>query len=247
MKNEFYSSVVPLIIFNGGFIAGYLIFLIIKKLTGKKDKDKKKAHSKLIWSSLQDYWFTITEPVVQLFIKMGITPNSITVFGVFISLFSAILFAQGNIGSAGWVMIAGGVFDLMDGRVARATNKVTKQGAFLDSVMDRYSDGLILGGLLIMFRDHWLVYFLIMSFIGFFCVSYTKARAEATGIKCDVGFFQRPERIFSLGLSAIFSPIFSYYTNIEVPFLLMGVIMILGIGTLLTSIYRIIYSFNKLS
>ena len=166
MKNEFYSSVVPLIIINGGFIAGYLIFLIIKKLTGRKDKDKKKAHSKLIWSSLQDYWFTITEPVVQLFIRTGITPNSITVFGVFISLLSAIMFAQGNIGSAGWIMIAGGVFDLMDGRVGRATNKVTKQGAFL--ILLWIDTATVLSWVdSIMFRHHWLVYFLIMSFIRF--------------------------------------------------------------------------------
>ncbi len=246
MKREFYASIVPLILINGGFILGYLIFLVLGKGSKKHHELKDKSESKIIWSSLQNYWFAITEPVVKLLIKAKVTPNMITVIGVFISGVSGLLFANGNWGSAGWIMIAGGVFDLFDGRVARATNSVSKQGAYLDSVMDRYSDGLILGGLAIAFREHWLLYFLILCFIGFYSVSYTKARAEASGIKCNVGMFQRPERIFSLGLSAIFSPLFSYYLNIDAPFLIYLVIVVLGIGTVATSIYRILYSMKKL-
>ncbi|MCX6112028.1 MAG: CDP-alcohol phosphatidyltransferase family protein, partial [Proteobacteria bacterium] len=175
-----------------------------------------------------------------------IKPNMITMFGLSISIVSGFFFWEQRWGLAGWIMIAGGVFDLFDGRVARATSRVTKAGAYLDSVTDRYSDGFILGGLTLAFRDSWLLLPLILCFIGFFSVSYAKARAEASGIKCNVGFFQRPERIFSLGLSAVFSPIISYYFNFEEPVLLYLVITILGVGTVITSAYRIYYSFKRL-
>ena len=159
------KHLIPLFVINGGFIAGYLIFLVMGK-NKKHKKPSKKAESGLIISSLQNYWFAITEPLVKALIKFKITPNSITIFGVAISALSGIFFSQGLWGAAGWVMIAGGVFDLFDGRVARATNNVTKGGAYLDSVLDRYSDVLILGGLAWVFRTHWLLFFVILCFIG---------------------------------------------------------------------------------
>jgi len=246
INSEFYISVIPLIAINGGFITGYIMFLLLGFNKKVHNELKQKAGSKLIIASLQNYWFTITEPFVQLFIRIGITPNMITMIGLLISISSGFLFWAHRWGLGGWIMIAGGVFDLFDGRVARATKKVTKAGAYLDSVTDRYSDGFILGGLTLAFRDTWLAIPLILCFIGFFTVSYAKARAEASGIKCNVGFFQRPERIFSLGLSAIFSPIVSYYFGLEIPVLLYAVITILGIGTVITSAYRIHYSFKRL-
>jgi len=239
------KDLIILLVINGGFIVGYFVFLALGKHKSS-DGAAKKAESGLIISSLQKYWFSITEPVVKLLIKLRITPNTITVFAVFISIAAGILFAMGSWGAAGWTMIAGGVFDLFDGRVARATNNSTKGGAYLDSVLDRYSDGAILAGLAWAFRDNWLLFFVILCFIGFYSVSYTKARAEASGVKCDVGTFQRPERIFSLGLSAIFSPIVSYYLNWETPVLIYLVVVVLGIGTVATSVYRIVYTFKRL-
>lgn len=240
------NGLILLISINAFFILGYFVFMLLGKnsvrhyeLTGKDD-------SKLIKMSLRNYWFTLTEPCVQLLIRMRITPNMITLFGLAISITAGIFFGLQSWGLAGWIMISGGVFDLFDGRVARATKTVSKRGAYLDAVTDRYSDGAILGGLTFAFYDHWLLFFIILSYIGFYSVSYTKARAEAYGVTCNVGFFQRPERIFSLGMCAIFSPILSYYFNIEQPVLIYAAVIVLGIGTLITSIYRISYTFKRL-
>ncbi|MFH1223630.1 MAG: CDP-alcohol phosphatidyltransferase family protein [Pseudomonadota bacterium] len=240
------TELMLLVAINGGFILGYIIFLLCGCNKKAHSDLKKKRKSGVILFSLENYWFTITEPFVKLFINLGITPNMITFIGLAISISSGVFFGLKLWGLAGWVMIAGGVFDLFDGRVARATRKVTISGAYLDSVTDRYSDGVILGGLLWAFKDHWMLFFVILSYIGFYAVSYTKARAEGFGIKCNVGMFQRPERIFSLGLSAIFSPILSYYMNVTEPLLIYIVVITLSIGTLVTSIYRLNYSFNKL-
>lgn len=242
---DFYASVVPLLAINGGFILGYIIYLL-SGCNKKANQAKKTSDSGIIIGSLQNYWFAITNPFVDLLIKLKITPNFITVFGVFISIFAGLFFGMGLWGLAGWTMIAGGVFDLFDGRVARATNRVTKNGAFLDSVMDRYSDGAILTGLAWYFKDSWLLFFVLLCFVGFYTVSYAKARSEASGVKCDVGTFQRPERIFMLGLSSIFTPILSYYSDIETPLLIYSVIIILGVGTVITSIYRTNYSFRRI-
>jgi CDP-diacylglycerol---glycerol-3-phosphate 3-phosphatidyltransferase len=241
------NELIILIAINGGFILGYIIFLL-SGCNRKIHVDlKKKRKSGVILASLENYWFTITEPVVKLFIRLGITPNMITFIGLAISVCSGVFFACEMWGLAGWVMISGGVFDLFDGRVARATKKVTLSGAYLDSVTDRYSDGAILGGLAWAFRYQWMLFFVILSYIGFYAVSYTKARAEGFGTKCNVGLFQRPERMFSLGLSAIFSPILSYYLNLSEPLLIYIVVVTLSIGTLITSIYRLNYAFKKLA
>jgi len=246
MQKEFYISIIPLIILNGGFISGYFIFRLFGKGHIRPEGLQSKSESKIIAPPLQNYWFTITKPIVNLLIKLKVTPNIITLSSVFISGIAGVLFANRHWGSGGWIMLAGGVFDLFDGRVARATNNVTKKGAYLDSVIDRYSDGLVLGGLAIAFRDHWSLYAIVLCFIGFYSVSYTKAKAEASGIKCEVGVFQRPERLFSLGMCAIFTPLFTYYLGIESPFLIYAILVILGFGTVATSMYRIVYTMKKL-
>lgn len=245
-NSEFYYSVVPLIIINGGFILGYLVFLLTG-LGGKRPADLQgRGKSKIILASLQNYWFTITEPFVKFFIKRGITPNTITMMGLGVSLGAGILFGLKLWGAAGWTMVAGGVFDLFDGRVARATGTVSRAGAYLDSVTDRYSDTVLLGGLAYAFKDHWIIFPVLLCFAGFFVVSYAKAKAEAEGVKCNVGTFQRPERIFSLGLSSIFSPIICYYAGWSEQYVLYAAIIVLSIGTVATSIYRVLYTMRNM-
>jgi phosphatidylglycerophosphate synthase len=245
MTRQFYISVVPLLIINGSLILGYLLFMLLGFNKKTHKALQKTANKEIIAKSLQNYWFHITEPFVIFLIKLKITPNTITIIGVIFSFLAGILFSIKAWGAAGWIMILGGVFDLFDGRIARETNTVTKSGAYLDSVMDRYSDGFVLSGLAIAFRNHWLLSFILLCFIGFFAISYAKARSEAHGVRCDVGMFQRAERIYSLSLAAIFSPIFSYYLNLSYPALLFGIIIILAIGTFATSVYRVYYSFKR--
>jgi CDP-diacylglycerol--glycerol-3-phosphate 3-phosphatidyltransferase len=243
---SFYLSVIPLIVINGGLILGYLIFLLAGSFKKPEIDSQVKAESKLMWVSLQNYWFTITSPFVKLLIKLKISANMITLTGLALSIISAFFYSHKSWGLAGWIMIAGAVFDLFDGRVARMTNTVSKKGAYLDSTVDRYSDGIILSGLAVAFRDHWMLYPVLLCLVGFFCVSYAKAKAEADGTKCNVGMFQRPERIFALGLSSIFSPIVSYYFDISYPVLIYISVTLLGAGTILTSVYRVKYAFNRL-
>jgi CDP-diacylglycerol--glycerol-3-phosphate 3-phosphatidyltransferase len=143
-----------------------------------------------------------------------ISPNALTFIGLVINVVAAVLFgyAKGEdhwrmFLYAGLVIIGAGVFDMVDGRVARATNQVTVFGAFFDSVIDRYSDVALFFGLLVYYaRAERLFYVGLVAFVmvSSLMVSYTRARAEALIGQCRVGFMERPERIVLIIIGALF-------------------------------------------
>jgi CDP-diacylglycerol--glycerol-3-phosphate 3-phosphatidyltransferase len=126
-----------------------------------------------------------------------IHPNVLTAFGLIINVGAAALLAVGQFHWAGVVIIGAGLFDMVDGRVARETNRVTRFGGFFDSVLDRYSDLALLVGLLVWYGSINRFGYVVLTAIvmtGSVMVSYTRARAENTIPQCKVGFMERPER-----------------------------------------------------
>ncbi|MGD0200125.1 MAG: CDP-alcohol phosphatidyltransferase family protein [Bryobacteraceae bacterium] len=137
-----------------------------------------------------------------------IHPNVLTFIGLVINGVAAALLASGRFLPAGLVMVAAGLFDMVDGRVARATNQVTLFGAFFDSVMDRYSDLVLLMGLLVYYASIARFFYVVLTAVvmtGSVMVSYTRARAECVIPKCKAGFMERPERMVLLILGALFN------------------------------------------
>jgi CDP-diacylglycerol---glycerol-3-phosphate 3-phosphatidyltransferase len=136
-----------------------------------------------------------------------INPNVLTFFGLVINMAAATFLAVGNFRTAGCVIIFAGLFDMVDGRVARETNRVTRFGAFFDSVLDRYSDIALLVGLLVYYgtinRPSYVVLTAIVMAASVM-ISYTRSRAENFIPRCKVGFLERPERIVLLIIGALF-------------------------------------------
>jgi CDP-diacylglycerol--glycerol-3-phosphate 3-phosphatidyltransferase len=142
-----------------------------------------------------------------------ISPNALTFIGLLINIVAALFFGFARARNANWMffyagltIIGAGLFDMVDGRVARLTNQVSIFGAFFDSVMDRYSDVAIFFGLLVFYaRGNRLFYVGLVAFVMTAClmVSYTRARAEALIGSCKVGFMERPERIVCVILGAL--------------------------------------------
>jgi CDP-diacylglycerol---glycerol-3-phosphate 3-phosphatidyltransferase len=135
-----------------------------------------------------------------------IHPNVLTFIGLLINIVAAVLFARGLFPIAGIVVIGAGLFDMVDGRVARETNRVTRFGGFFDSVLDRYSDLALLIGLLVWYGSINRPFYVVLTAIvmmGSVMVSYTRARAENTIPSCKVGFMERPERVVLLILGAL--------------------------------------------
>ncbi len=136
-----------------------------------------------------------------------IHPNVLTFFGLVINIWAAWLLAKGQFRAAGFVIIGAGLFDMVDGRVARETNRVTRFGAFFDSVLDRCSDMALLIGLLVWYGNNNQPGYVVLTAVAMMAcvmISYARARAENLIPTCKVGFMERPERVVLVIIGALF-------------------------------------------
>lgn len=136
-----------------------------------------------------------------------IHPNVLTFIGLLINIVAAVLLGRGQFFAAGLVILGAAIFDMVDGRVARETNQVTRFGGFFDSVMDRYSDLLLLMGLLVWYGTIGRPFYVVLTAIvmtASVMISYSRARSENVIPTCKVGFLERPERIVLLIIGAMF-------------------------------------------
>jgi len=136
-----------------------------------------------------------------------IHPNVLTFLGLVINVGAAWLLAVGQFRWAGAVIIGAGLFDMVDGRVARETNRVTRFGGFFDSVLDRYSDLGLLIGLLVWYGSIGRFSYVVLTAVAMIAcvmVSYVRARAENSIPMCKVGFMERPERVVLVIIGALF-------------------------------------------
>jgi len=149
----------------------------------------------------------IVDSLVMGLSSLRIHPNVLTLIGMVINIFAMVLFAKGIFLWAGLVIVFAGIFDIVDGEVARRTKRVTKFGAFFDSVIDRYSDLLLLLGLIIWYAKIDRIFYVGLTglvLIGSVLTSYTRARAESLIPACKVGFLERPERIVLMIIGSLF-------------------------------------------
>jgi phosphatidylglycerophosphate synthase len=182
-------------------------------------------------------WFCgrIINRIVGALALSRIHPNVLTFLGLVINTWAAFLFAAGSFRWAGAVVILAGLFDMVDGRVARETNRVTRFGGFFDSVLDRYSDLALFMGLLVYYASINRFFYIVLTAIvmtGSVMVSYTRARAECTIPKCKVGFLERPERVVLIIIGALFDR-------------MAPVLWVIAVLSNLTVIHRMIYTWQE--
>src|SRR6184192_4227007 len=159
----------------------------------------------------------LLDAIVRWLALARINPNVLTFLGLVVNTVAAFLFGYANADNqaqmfryAGLVIIGSGFFDLVDGRVARATNRVTKFGGFFDSVIDRYSDASQFFGLLVFYARADRFFYVVLSafvIVSAIMVSYSRARAESLIGSCRVGFMERPERLVLVIIGALFNRI----------------------------------------
>jgi CDP-diacylglycerol--glycerol-3-phosphate 3-phosphatidyltransferase len=182
-------------------------------------------------------WFfgKIIHKIVGALALSRIHPNVLTFIGMVINVWAAVLFAEGNFRAAGFVVLGAGLFDMVDGRVARETNRVTRFGGFFDSVLDRYSDLFLLMGLLVYYASINRPFYIVLTAIvmtGSVMVSYTRSRAECTIPQCKVGFLERPERIVLIIIGALFDR-------------MAPVLLVIAVLSNITVIHRMIHTFQE--
>jgi len=187
----------------------------------------------------------IINAMVRGLASAGIPPNVLTLIGVIINLGCGVLFGFGEFFWAGIVLIVANLFDMLDGNVARLTGRVTKYGGFLDSTLDRLSDMGSFMGIMIFYArlgEHHSTLNVFLGGVGMIAsvlVSYTTARSEALGVKANVGFLQRPERVVLLIIGALSTWDWnstSIWHN-RMP----QVLWVLAIGSMWTLIQRMVY------
>lgn len=222
---------------------------------------------------IQKVLYKLISPFVSLLVKTGLTPNMITTIGLIINIGAAVVFIIGaefgeknDLSYIGWgcgVVLFAGLFDMLDGQVARQSNKSSRFGALYDSVMDRYSELIMfLGICYYLVSHHYFIssLFAFVALVGSMMVSYVRARAEGIGIECKEGFMQRPERIIIISVSGIICGIVSAATGgnkavqiqgipfnvVETISIFTTAIIIVAIFSNITAIGRILHVKDKL-
>lgn len=150
----------------------------------------------------------LTQPIVNLLARTPLTPNAVTWLGFCINIGAAVLVVTEHLFAAGFVVIIAGLFDMLDGALARVTNRVTRFGGILDSTLDRLSEAVLLLALLAVFAREQQVAESVLAgaaLLGSLMVSYLRAKMERLGIECKVGLFTRPERVIILALGLLLS------------------------------------------
>lgn len=249
--NPVWISLGPIVAINVVLLISYLMYQLWGRTRLSREYEgAKNEGSQMLSSSTREWWFWTTEPVVKLFIKLRMGPNTITLMGFLVSVLAAYFFARGWFGYAGWTMIFGATFDMFDGRVARITGKASRSGAFFDAVMDRFGEGACFLGLAYYFRESFMLPVVIAALIGSTLVSYTKARGEGVGVDCKVGMMQRPERIVYLGVAAAFDPIMNValgrWWSPPPPALIIAAVSFIALMTMITAVHRMIFIMNAL-
>ncbi len=184
---------------------------------------------------LQSY---ITQPLVSGLARTHVTPNMVTWFGFLVIIASSVLAGFGFLFAAGWVLLLSGLFDILDGALARYSGQVTKFGGVLDSSLDRLSEGAMMLGIMAYYLFHpavfheWIVLVVGVTLIGSFLVSYIRSRAEAADIDCQVGIFTRVERVIILALGLLIN---------QLPVIL----SIIAFLSVVTVIQRLVYVYQK--
>src|SRR5262249_52313837 len=177
----------------------------------------------------------IIDLIVRALALSQIHPNVLTFLGLLINSWAAFLLAAGRFRAAALVVIAAGLFDMVDGRGARETNRGTRFGGFFDSVLGRYSDLAPLMGLLVYYASINPFFYIVLTALvmtGSGMVSYTRARAENTIPKCKVGFLERPERVVLLIIGALWDR-------------MAPVLWVLAVMSNVTVIHRMLYTWKE--
>jgi CDP-diacylglycerol--glycerol-3-phosphate 3-phosphatidyltransferase len=188
------------------------------------------------------FFGAIIERIVRWLALSKIHPNVLTFLGLLINIWAAWLFAQGNFRWAGVVVTGAAIFDMVDGRVARATSQVTRFGGFFDSVLDRYSDLAMYIGLLVYYASINRFPYIVLTAIvmtGSVMISYTRARAENAIPKCKVGFLERPERVVLIILGALAAWIPGVGDRMA------AVLWVIAVLSNVTVIHRMIYTYQQ--
>jgi len=194
----------------GILLSTLLIFTVRSLIRGRPHTpDIDKRERTFLAKFFQEWWLWLYWPVERLCLRLRISPDAITLSSTLAASAAGVLMGLGHLSLGGWVYLFGASLDFIDGRVARATGRSSRAGAFLDSTLDRVAELMVFGGLAVYFRASPYLYAALGAAGASLLVSYARARGEAleAGDVVKVGGMQRPERIVVSGVACALSPL----------------------------------------
>jgi phosphatidylglycerophosphate synthase len=188
---------------------------------------------------IRDWFMWLLGPLERPLVRARVSPDFFNYLGVACGAAAGVAFATKHLASAGLLIAAGGVCDIVDGRIARALGKESVRGAFLDSTLDRFAETASFIGVAWFLADRpWTVAASMLAITGSLLVSYARARGEALGVQCKGGVMQRAERLLVLSLAALFDGVAANSLGWRPGFLLAIAVTLIGVGSVGTAIFR---------
>jgi len=205
-----FEAAVPALVLLAVFVALLTAYTVRGRVVGEYH-DEEMDHrgvGGLTSRRVRHFFAWSMRPLWRGLAALSVPPNAITMLNLGLSLTTGVAAATGHFALAGWMFMAGGVLDFLDGRLARETGKASRSGAALDSVVDRYSESALLVGLCWYYGGSWVLGVALLALTGSLLVPYVRARSESLGVTIkDVGIMQRPERVLLLGPGVAFAPV----------------------------------------
>jgi len=183
----------------------------------------------------------ILDPVAAGSLRLGLSPDALTIAGLLLSIVAGIAVAMGRLYPATLLLFLGALCDILDGSMARRAGRSSRRGAFLDSTLDRLAEIAVFIGIIVHFRAQLFVQLLtVLALTGSLMTSYARARAEGLGVDCKVGLLERPERLALLILGLLLAPL-----SLAGVGLLVWVIALLALLTYVTTLQRILHVLGR--
>jgi phosphatidylglycerophosphate synthase/putative flippase GtrA len=209
-----FTALAPALALIAYAIGGLVVYAVRNRLRGDFHDEEMDGRGLggLTTARMRHFFAWLMRPFWQGLARAEVPPNAITTLSVGLAIGAGVALAAGRFALGGWLYLAAGALDFLDGRVARVTDRAGPAGAALDSVLDRYCESAVIVGLAWYYRSSWVLLAALLALTGSLFVPYVRARGEALGaVMKDVGFMQRPERIVVLGLSLALSPILEVF------------------------------------
>ena len=205
-----WTALAPALLLAAYFLLGAVAFAVRNAVLGPyRDAEiEERGDGPILgmWVRLGFFW--LIRPLWVLVLRTGVPANAITTLSLLLAVAAGVALSAGRFALGGWLFLFSGVCDLLDGRLARAHGESSPAGATLDSVLDRYAELFVFGGLAWYYRDSWVLLLVLAALGGSLLVSYVRAKGESLGVLFDnVGLMQRPERVVVLGASVALSPV----------------------------------------
>lgn len=228
--------------FAAALILTMPVFAIVSRGRAVDPEVVSRGKTILLGRWIRDWLMWVIGPFERGMIRAGVTPTALNFIGAAFGFAAGVAFSFSALGTAGLLIMLGGVADVFDGRIARARGMVSSFGAFLDSTLDRFSESFSLLGLMVYFAAAPLLVFVTAAAMsGSLLVSYTKARGESLGVQSPGGLMQRAERLVLLAVGAIADPFVASRTGWTPGTVLGGVVAVIALGTWGTACYRLYF------